>query len=67
MATRDEALTKARELLRKRLEHIEVVPVEMDSARNGNPWSKFAGMFKDNPLFDQVVEDMESDRRELNA
>ncbi len=28
---------------------------------------KFAGMFKDDPLFDQVVEDIATYRRELDA
>ncbi|HBL11928.1 MAG TPA: DUF4209 domain-containing protein [Cyanobacteria bacterium UBA11162] len=31
------------------------------------PWVKFAGMFKDDPLFDEFVEDMAAYRRELDA
>ena len=31
------------------------------------PWVKFAGMFKDDPLFDDFVEDMAAYRRELDA
>jgi hypothetical protein len=32
-----------------------------------DPWIKFAGMFKDDPLFDDFVEDMAAYRRELDA
>ena len=32
-----------------------------------DPWVKFAGMFKDDPLFDDFVEDMAAYRRELAA
>ncbi len=32
-----------------------------------DPWVKFAGMFKDDPLFDEFVEDMATYRNELDA
>ena len=32
-----------------------------------DPWVKFAGIFKDDPLFDEFVEDMAAYRRELDA
>ncbi|MDY7015150.1 MAG: hypothetical protein SVX43_16450 [Cyanobacteriota bacterium] len=32
-----------------------------------DPWVKFAGMFEDDPLFDEFVEDMAAYRRELDA
>jgi excisionase family DNA binding protein len=32
-----------------------------------DPWVKFAGMFKDDPLFDEFAEDMADYRRELDA
>ncbi len=32
-----------------------------------DPWVKFAGMFKDDPLFDEFVEDIAAYRRELDA
>ena len=30
-------------------------------------WMKHAGMFQDEPLFDQVLEEIETYRRELDA
>ncbi|MEH2401042.1 DUF4209 domain-containing protein [Nostoc sp.] len=35
--------------------------------KNSNPWVKFDGIFKDDPLFDDFVEDMAVNRRELDA
>ena len=39
----------------------EVVTVEVGSAPN--PWLQFAGMFKDDPDFQEVVEIMAENRR----
>jgi hypothetical protein len=36
-------------------------------SEQSNPWVKFDGMFKDDPLFDEFVEDMATYRRELDA
>lgn len=36
-------------------------------ARVSDPWDKFAGMFKDDPLFNEFVEDMAAYRCELDA
>lgn len=65
--TREEVLAKLRNALRKRLAKVEIVPLEMDLPENANPWIRFAGMFQDDPLFDEVVTLMEADRRELDA
>ncbi len=66
-ATREEALTRLREALRQRLTEVEIVPLDIDLPENANPWLRFAGMFQDDPLFDEVVEEMEADRRQLDA
>ncbi len=65
-STREEALVRLRQNLRDRLAKTEVVPLEVD-VPGDHPWMKFAGMFKDDALFDQVVEDIETYRRELDA
>jgi hypothetical protein len=41
--------------------------VESAKFEQPDPWVKFAGMFKDDPLFDDFVEDMAAYRRELDA
>ena len=66
-ATREEALAKLREAVRQRLTEVEIVPLEIDLPENANPWVRFAGMFENDPLFDEVVKEMEADRRELDA
>ncbi len=66
-ATREEALAKLREALRERLTKVEIVPLEMDFPENTNPWVRFAGMYQDDPLFDEVLTEMEADRRKLDA
>jgi hypothetical protein len=32
-----------------------------------NPWIKFSGIFKDDPMFDEVLNDIEQYRQELDA
>ncbi|MBD2663773.1 hypothetical protein B6N60_01336 [Richelia sinica FACHB-800] len=41
-----------------------LVPQEI--VEESNPFIKFAGMFKDDPLFDEFVEEMDKNRRELD-
>ena len=65
--SREEVLAKLREAFRKRLASVEIVPLEIDLPETANPWVRFAGMFEDDPLFDEVVKEMEADRRALDA
>jgi hypothetical protein len=41
--------------------------MHQQKVEQSDPWVKFAGMFKDDPLFDDFVEDMAAYRRELDA
>ena len=41
--------------------------IHQQKVEQSDPWVKFAGMFKDDPLFDEFVEDMAAYRRELDA
>ena len=50
--TKEEALTKLRQLLQARLEKAEIVSLEIEPPRKEYPWMKFAGMFEDDPQFD---------------
>lgn len=65
-ATRAEALAKLRAMLEKRLARAEIVKLEVATPEQP-PWAGLAGTFKDNPLFDEVLEDIEAYRRELDA
>ncbi|HEX9733245.1 MAG TPA: type II toxin-antitoxin system HicB family antitoxin [Thermoanaerobaculia bacterium] len=66
-ATKAEALTRLRQVIRDRLSSVEIVPVEVDVPEDGHPLARFAGMFKNDALFDQFVEDMAAYRREVDA
>ena len=50
--TREEALARLTEQMQARIAHgAEVVSVEVGASEN--PWLKMAGMYKDDPLFDE--------------
>ena len=66
-ATRDEALAKLREQAAKRLQTGSQLVVLDVPGTEENPWIQHAGMFKDNPMFDQVVEIMKENRRKDEA
>jgi hypothetical protein len=63
-ATRDEAVDKLELLLRDRLQNgVEIVAAEVPARVLENPWVKFAGMFKDDPMFAEVLQIMKENRR----
>ncbi|MDF5727117.1 MAG: type II toxin-antitoxin system HicB family antitoxin [Rhizonema sp. PD38] len=62
--TREEALINLRQLLTTRLLNSEIVSLEIDNPNFEHPWMKFAGMFKDDPQFDEMQEDIKALRRE---
>lgn len=43
------------------------ISIFQQDVEQSDPWVKFAGMFKDDPLFDEFVDDMAAYRRELDA
>ena len=62
-ATREEAVDKVELLLRDRLRNgIEIVAAEIPARILENPWVKYAGMFKDDPMFAEVLEIMKHNR-----
>ena len=65
--TREQALARLRNVVQGRLAEVEIVPLEVEPRGGEHPWMKFAGMFEDDPMFDQVVEEIEAHRRELDA
>lgn len=65
-ATREEALAKLREQLRKRMEAGAAI-VALEVEPEPHPLAKFAGMFKDDPDFKEVVEIIAENRRKMDA
>lgn len=64
-ATREEALQNLRKLIQDRLAAgVELVSVDVPGT--AHPWLEFAGMFKDDPLFDDWCKAMAEYRREVD-
>jgi predicted RNase H-like HicB family nuclease len=64
-ATRAEALAKLKEQVQAMVSAgAEIVSLEMDS--QPHPWMEFAGMFKDDPLFDAWQKSIAEYRREVD-
>ena len=69
VVTREQALAKLRAALAERLSKAEIVEVEIpqQTSQPEHSWKRFAGMFEDEPLFDEVLEDIDDNRREDDA
>lgn len=66
--SRDAAVAKLKKEVDKRLSNgAELVSVDVGPPAQPHPLAEFAGMFKDDPLFDEVVEIMAENRRRRNA
>ena len=62
--TRDEALAKLRAKIETRLEKgTEIVGMEVGP--RPHPWMEFAGMFKDDPMFDDWIKSMAEYRQQV--
>jgi len=66
-ATREEALQQLRTELLFRLAKADIVSLEFTPEEVNNPWLKFAGMWKDDPDFDEFQAEIARNRRELDA
>jgi hypothetical protein len=65
-STKEEALKEIKEVLQKRLENSEIVRMEIEPVKP-NPWLAIAGKYKDDPLFDEFLADIEAYRRQQDA
>jgi hypothetical protein len=58
-ANKEEALNNLIQLFQAR--KLEIVTLEIEPDKTEHPWLKFAGMHKDNPLFGEILEDIEAE------
>jgi hypothetical protein len=63
---KEDALNKLRQLLNNRLQNTEIVSLDLSIPQSKHPWMKFAGMFKDDPDFEDVLADIEAYRHEID-
>ncbi len=67
-ATREEALANLRRLVAERMAAgAEVAALSVPGKNAANPWAEFAGMFKDDPYFEEVIDIMAENRRKMDA
>jgi predicted RNase H-like HicB family nuclease len=65
--TRDEAIERLRVLAQQRLTDGEMVCLEIPEVAVPHPWVPFAGIWKDHPDLDAVLEHIAEARRRLDA
>ncbi|MDF5718112.1 MAG: type II toxin-antitoxin system HicB family antitoxin, partial [Rhizonema sp. NSF051] len=65
--TREEVLFNIHQLVNAHLQKLEIVSQEIELSKSEHPLMKFAGMYQNNPLFNEVLASIESYRRELDA
>jgi predicted RNase H-like HicB family nuclease len=66
-ATREIALQNIRVLLTTRLSQSEIVTLKIDSPQVEHPWMQFAGMFQDDPQFEEMLDDIQAYRQEIES
>ena len=66
--TKEEALQALYQIVTEQLRDREIVSfeVEVSQPQKEHPWMKFAGMFKDDPDFEELLAFIEEDRRQLD-
>jgi predicted RNase H-like HicB family nuclease len=65
--TRDEAIAQLQLLAQQRLNAGEVVSLDIPEVAVPHPWVPFAGIWKDHPDLDAVLEHIAAERRRLDA
>ena len=66
--TREQALEKLKTHIETRLEKAEILSLEIQPTTTPeNPWMKFAGIFKDDPQFDEFQQCIQDYRQEIDA
>jgi predicted RNase H-like HicB family nuclease len=64
---REEVITNISIVVGDRLEKTELISLAIQSPKPEHPWMKFAGKYKDDPYFDEMLEDIQALRRERDA
>jgi hypothetical protein len=65
--TRDEAIERLRVLAQQRLTTGEMLHLDIPEVAVPHPWVPFAGIWKDHPDLDAVLEHIAAERRRLDA
>ncbi|MGB5968512.1 MAG: hypothetical protein WBG70_09320 [Spirulinaceae cyanobacterium] len=66
-ASKEKAITNIRQLLTERLAKVEIISLEVEPIKQEHPWLPFAGIYANNPLFEEVLADIAAYRYEIDA
>jgi hypothetical protein len=64
--TKAEALANVKTEMVRRLTDAEIVELHYEPANKSDSWMKFAGMWKDDPTFDDFLAEIKAYRQELD-
>ncbi len=64
--SQEEAITNVRQLLSNRLAKANIISLEIESPNHKHPWMQFAGIYANNPLFEEVLADIAVHRQETD-
>jgi len=64
--TKEHVLENIKMELAHRLAEGEIVRLDYEPKNGTHPWMKFAGMWKDDPMFEDVLEEIKTYRQELD-
>mgnify|MGYP002776993889 CR=1 FL=1 len=67
-ATQEDAIAQLQQAITEHFTRAQVVPLQMEittaqPSQPENPWVKYAGVFKDDPYFAKVMEQMNAERQ----
>src|SRR5258708_32185010 len=65
--TADEAVHRLRDLAVERLAAAQVIQIDIPQREGPHPWARWAGVWKDNPDFDDYVANIAEYRRNVDA
>ncbi len=65
--SREEVITNISTVVDDRLEKAELISLAIQPPKPEHPWMKFAGMYKNDTQFEEVVAFIEEERRQLDA
>lgn len=65
--TKEEAIANLNQAMSTRLETTEITSLQIVHPNAEHPWMKFAGKYKDDPDFDEMLAHIEAFRRECDA
>ncbi|VXD21844.1 conserved hypothetical protein [Planktothrix serta PCC 8927] len=65
--SKDEAIKKLSKRIQNFLQETEIIQLEIEVPKTEHPWLKFAGIFENDPQFDEFLQAIQDYRNEIDA